>query len=239
MVSQDYLSLVGKRADSPEVKQFFHKHQTSWSAVDIYKGRATTSASLELYDSALELEFVKRLSPKSEATQQAKDFILSSISIANHNASDDQVIGNIVGPIRLASRFDDIAKVLGKDYEENRYQGTCCWRYDGVTVEIDYETTQERINYILLSSNSPEIVAIKEVEENLSDGVLSRDESEDLGIEPPDLPYVDEPVTLDYDNVPVVERQPSGRVGIIALILALVATLTFFDDVVDQVSQIF
>ncbi|GAA4363599.1 hypothetical protein [Kangiella marina] len=89
------------------------------------------------------------------------------------------------------------------------------------------------------SSNNADIERIKEVEESLLDSALSEEESEQLGAELPDLPYDDEPVNLDYDNEPVVERKGSGRWGIVVVIVVLAAALLFFDEIKRSVTQLF
>jgi hypothetical protein len=237
-MSQGYLSLVGRSASSQEVQKFFREHNTSWSSVNVYKGRGVTEASLELYDSALEVAFIKKLSPKSSVTQQQQDFVVSSITLINHTDHSNQKVGQIIGPVRLTSRLSEVVQALGEHYEQNRYQGTYCWRKDGVIIEVDYETTSDEIGYIVMSADNAEIKAIKEVAESLSDGALSSEESEQLGIEPPDMQYQEEPTPSEYDNLPVIERDSGGRLGVMVLLAAVVVALFFFDDVSQAVKQL-
>lgn len=236
--SQGYLSLIGRSASSQEVQKFFREHGVSWSSVDIYKGRGVTEASLELYDSALEIEFIKKLSPKSTVTQQQQDFIISSITLVNHTDESNSKIGNIIGPLNLKSRLADVTRVLGQHYEQNRYQGTYCWRMKDVVVEVDYESTTDEIGYIVISSDNAEVKAIKEVADTLSTGALSNSESEQLGIEPPDMQYQEEPTPSEYDNLPVVERDSGSRVGVVVLLAFLLVALFFYDEVSQVVKQL-
>ncbi|RDX36330.1 hypothetical protein DZA50_04485 [Kangiella sp. HD9-110m-PIT-SAG07] len=236
-MSQDYLSLVGRSAASQEVQRFFREHKVSWNSVDLYQSQGVTEASLELYDSALEIEFIKKLSPRSSVTHQAKDFIISSITLVNHTDQSNQSIGQVVGPLRLTSRLADVTQTLGQNYDQNRYQGTYRWRKDDVIIEVDYETTQDQINYIVLAADTLEVRAVKEVAESL-DGSLAQEASEDLGIELPDLPYEDEPVTLDYENSPVVERESGNRSGIMVLLALIIAALFFYDDIAQFILQL-
>lgn len=237
-MSQGYLSLIGRSATSQEVQRFFKQHGVSWNRVNIYKGRGITEASLELYDSALEVEFIKKLSPRSSVTNQAQDFIVSSITLLNHSDLGNQKIGQIIGPLRLTSRFVDVTRAFGEHYEQNRHQGTYCWRKDGVVVEVDYETTKDQINYIVFSADNAEIKAIKDVADNFSDGALSEKETEQLGIEPPDLEYQDEPVPSEYDNIPVIERDTGSRLGSIVLIVLVGIALFFLEDIVQIIQSL-
>lgn len=86
---------------------------------------------------------------------------------------------------------------------------------------------------------STEVAPLNEFEKSLEKSSLSQEEPEQLGAELPDLPYRDEPVTLGYDNEPVVERQPSGRWGIFLVIMFLIAAPQLFDEFSHFVTQLF
>jgi len=84
-----------------------------------------------------------------------------------------------------------------------------------------------------------QVVPLEELEKSLEKSTLSQEESEKLGATLPDFPYRDEPVTLGYDNEPVVERQPSGRRGIFLVVMFLIAAPQLFDEFSHFVTQLF
>lgn len=239
MSSTDYLSLIGQPASSQNVQQFFNHHGVTWDSVVIYQGYGATMGSLELYDSALEVEFVKQLSPKSAVTNQPGDFIVSGITLINHTATINKKIGPVLDGLTLKSRFEDLTRVLGKDYGKNRQQGTYYWQRGKTSIEVDYESTRNEISYIYLSAETPEVNAVKEVVESFSDGSLSEEATEQLGIEPRDIQYEDTPQESEFDNLPVVERESNGYWRVVFILALVITGLFFYDDIKAMIQSFF
>ena len=237
--SLDYLSIIGRTADSPEVQRFFQKFNASWNDVISYEGQGVTEASLELFDSVIELEFIKKLSPKSSVTNQADDFIVSNLTLVNYSAEVNEKIGNVKGALRLNDTIYKAIEVFGKDYQYSQQEGSYCWRKDDVLVEVGQDRSSDKISHITFTADSLDVRAIQDVAETLSNSVLSEKAADNLGAELPDLPYEDEPVTLDYEDEVVVERAPGSRFGIFILIAAVIAALLFYDEIAQFFMQLF
>ncbi|GAA0199594.1 hypothetical protein GCM10009123_03730 [Kangiella japonica] len=238
-LSQDYLSIIGRSADSSEVQRFFQRFNASWNDVISYEGQGVTEASLELFDSVIELEFIKKLSPKSSVTNQADDFIVSNLSLVNHSTEVNEKIGNVEGTLRLSDTIYKAIEVFGKDYQYLKQKGSYCWRKDDVLIEVGQDRASDKISHITLTADSLDVRSIKEVTESLSSSALPKREDENLGAELPDLPYVDEPVTLGYENDVVVERASGSRFGVVVLIAAVIAALLFYDEIAQFFMQLF
>lgn len=230
-LSQNHLSIIGRSADSPEVKQFFQKFNVSWNDVFPYEGQGVTKASLELFDSVIELEFIKKLSPKPLVTNQASDFIVSSLTFVNYSAEINEKIGSVEGALHLNDTIYKAIEVFGKDYQYSKQEGSYCWRKDDVVIEVGQDRTSDEISYITLSADSLDVCAIQDVAESLSNSGLSEQVAKNLGVEPPDLPYEDKPVSLDYEDEVVVERASGSHFGIFVVIAAVIAALLFYDEI--------
>ncbi|WP_223669538.1 hypothetical protein [Kangiella shandongensis] len=238
MSSIDYLSLIGQSASSQNVQHFFSHHGVAWDSVIIYKGSGATLGSLELYDCALEVEFVKQLSPKSAVVNQPRDFVVSGITLVNHTVATNKKIGPVIDGVTLDGSFEELTRILGNDYGQNRQQGAYYWKRGETAIEVGYESTRNEISYIYLSAETPEVNAVKEVVENFSDGTLSEGETEQLGIEPRDIPYEDTPQPSGYDNLPVVERDSGSRFGVMVVLAMIIAALFFYDEISQVVMQL-
>ena len=230
-MSQDYLSIVGRSASSKYAQSFFSQHNSSWNDVVIYEERGLTKAVLELYDSALSIEFIKKLLPRSSITHQQKDFIVSSITFVNHGNDVSDKIGRVTGNFRLISKLPEMMNTLGEPLAQDHNNGDYSWRKEGVKVEVDYDTSDDEINYIVLIADTPEIKAAREVADSLSDIGFAEATTEELGIEPPDVQYHDQPVESDFDNMPVVERDKGTRIGPLMLIILVLVALYFHEDI--------
>lgn len=237
-LSQDYLSIIGHSAASQEVQQFFNYYNVSWDDVLSYEGQGVIEASLELYDSVVEVDFIKKLSPNSSVTHQADDFIVSSVTLVNYSTETNEKIGNITGTLRLSDSIHKAVEVFGKDYQYSQQKGSYCWRQKDVVIEVGQDRTSDEISHITLTADSLDVRAIKEVADSLSSSALSEKVADNLGAELPDLPYVDEPVTLGYENDVVVERTSRSRFGVFALIAAVIAALLFYDEIAQFFMQL-
>ncbi|MBV34365.1 MAG: hypothetical protein CMP47_02740 [Rickettsiales bacterium] len=238
-LSQDYLSIIGRSADSPEVQQFFQRFNASWNDVISYEGQGVSEASLELFDSVIELEFIKKLSPTSSVTNQADDFIVSNLTLINHTAEVNEKIGNVEGALRLSDTIYKAIEAFGKDYQYSQQKGSYCWRKDDVLIEVGQDRTSDKISHITFTADSLDVRAIQDVAASLSNSPLSEQTAENLGAEPPDLPYEDEPVSLDYEDEVVVERASGSRFGIFVVIAAVIAALLFYDEIAQYFMQLF
>lgn len=238
-LSQDYLSIIGRSADSPEVQRFFQKFNASWNDVISYEGQGVTEASLELFDSVIELEFIKKLSAKSSVTNQADDFIVSNLTLVNYSAEVNEKIGSVKGELRLNDTIYKAIEVFGKDYQYSQQEGNYCWRKGDVLVEVGQDRSSDKISHITFTADSLDVRAIQDVAETLSNSVLSEKAADNLGAELPDLPYEDEPVSLDYEDEVVVERASGSRLGIFVLIAAVIAALLFYDEIAQFFMQLF